>query len=239
MRSPISMATLTGIAVAAAVSGPWAQGARPGDLRPFVVGLAAKDGDEPTCSGVVVGRCAVATAAHCVVGEPPLRVQLADGTARNVVRVRSHPGYRLSNDGEPIDDVAVLGLDAPVPGDPLPIDLGDGASWSGGAVAAAGVAGGAFRQSSAYARPRGVAAFVTHDGGRLCHGDSGGPVAAWRGRRWVLVGLTSATVDALGGCSRGLIHVRTAAHASFFRAAGVFDGAGGCDATTAASAARL
>lgn len=136
------------------------------------------------CSGTAIGRQEVLTSGHCVDGSGPYYV-VAGGRR---IAVASQSG----NGG-----ATVLHLASPLPGSIVPIAVGDGAGDF--IIAGYGISHESPRAGSAGLRE---ARLVSSGGGALvdprrrgdisasaCMGDSGGPVARFDGRRYVLVGI--------------------------------------------------
>jgi hypothetical protein len=68
------------------------------------------------CGGTLVAPDRLVTAAHCVIGSSPDRLDRirVAGTTRKGVRFALHPEWRRGNGRNVLDDVALIQLDAPV-----------------------------------------------------------------------------------------------------------------------------
>lgn len=99
----------------------------PSDSYRWIAALAESDGgtlyDRQFCGASLISRDWVITAAHCVEGEPPSRLQVVVGLSdlddsssaeiRGVRGVYIHPAY-ADVQGDLLNDIALLLLDAPV-----------------------------------------------------------------------------------------------------------------------------
>ena len=137
------------------------------------------------CSATVVAPLEVLTSNHCIDGSDPYFV-IAGGRR---IRVASHSGYGT---------VARLTLASPLPAGYVPIAT-EGGFGDGGAIVIAGygtavesarAGSGGLRAATLIADGNSGALVDPHRrGASACMGDSGGPVARFDGRRYVLVGI--------------------------------------------------
>jgi hypothetical protein len=184
MRSWISVAAVAAtLALAASDAHAIVRGHGAGGIGRHVVRLVGQGG--LACSATVVGPQEVLTSNHCIDGSDPYFV-VAGGRR---IRVASHSGYGT---------VARLTLASPLPGGYAPIATGGGFG-DGGAIVIAGYGtavesanarGGALRAATLVADGNADALVdPARRGAGACMGDSGGPVARFDGRRYVLLGL--------------------------------------------------
>src|SRR5690349_15497247 len=78
------------------------------------------------CGGTLVAPDRVVTAGHCVRGakvEDLAKIRVG-GVVRTGVRFAMHPDWERRNGAGPLDDVAIIQLDQPVP-NIAPVPLGD------------------------------------------------------------------------------------------------------------------
>ena len=137
------------------------------------------------CSATVIGPQEVLTSNHCIDGSDPYFV-IAGGRR---IKVASHSGYGT---------VARLTLASPLPGGYVPIatagGFGDGGAiviaGYGTGVESANARGWALRAATLVADGNsGALVDPARRGASACMGDSGGPVARFDGRQYVLVGI--------------------------------------------------
>ncbi len=161
----------------------------------------------PFCTGTVVGKRAVLTAAHCVEGVRANRVAFVLGASAfqpealvRITQLVPHPRYdgaRLTNDIA----VAVLAEDAPVSPIPLNTQALD-AGWVGRTLLHVGYGASNGRTGAGSGTKRSVAMPITAIGGtqfaygdrtrNTCFGDSGGPaLLEGAGGSASVVGVTS------------------------------------------------
>lgn len=79
------------------------------------------------CTGTVIARDLVLTAAHCVARQATYRVRLSkDGGVTDVETTRSHPGFSMANyvKSRATADVALVKLKTPLPASVVPASLG-------------------------------------------------------------------------------------------------------------------
>src|SRR5215470_11027349 len=137
------------------------------------------------CSATVIGPQEVLTSSHCIDGSDPYFV-IAGGRR---IRVASHSGY---------GSVARLTLASPLPRAYAPIAT-EGGFGEAGAIVIAGFGtavespharGGGLRAATLVADGNsGALVDPNRRGASACMGDSGGPVARFNGRRYVLVSI--------------------------------------------------
>jgi MYXO-CTERM domain-containing protein len=156
------------------------------------------------CTGVLIAKNVVATAAHCVSPSPPDQVFFGAkpsskrGTFIAVSDHRAHPDF---DEDTLANDIAVVGLAAraPVAAVPVLVEALD-TSWVGRPLRlvgfgapASGAENDLHKRSGATTIERlGDADFVFRPGpSQTCNGDSGGPAFATVGDREVVVGLAS------------------------------------------------
>jgi hypothetical protein len=169
---------------------------------PAVVALLVRG--QVFCTGVLIAKNVVATAAHCVSPSPPDQVFFGAkpsskrGTFIAVSDHRAHPDF---DEDTLANDIAVVGLATRAPVAPVPVLVGaPDASWVGRPLRlvgfgapASGAENDLRKRSGATTIERlGDADFVFRPGpSQTCNGDSGGPAFATVGDREVVVGLAS------------------------------------------------
>jgi hypothetical protein len=194
----------------------------PNGLRRSVVSIENSLGE--LCSGVVVGRDLVLTAAHCVMDRAAYRVTALNRAFKRqrfkVAALAIHPTFvpGTTPRTQPGIDLAVVKLDRPLGPDFLPldpraagrIDVGDQVTIAGFGVLTERARGTArtLRQTNLVSLgPIEVAnrVLIVADRNRLaettgagaCRGDSGGPILAATGGGYQLYGITSWSSGAL------------------------------------------
>lgn len=188
----------------------------PNGLRRSVVSIENSAGE--LCSGALISRNLVLTAAHCVIERASYRVSVVNrafGQQRfKVAAMATHPTFVAGTTPrtQPGVDLAVLKLETPVGSDFLPldpdlagkIDIGDQVTIAGYGVLSEG-----RRQSARTLRQTNLVSLgpievgnrvlIVVDGERLaetsgagaCRGDSGGPILAARRNSYLLYGIVS------------------------------------------------
>jgi hypothetical protein len=152
------------------------------------------------CSATVIGRQQLLTANHCVEGTGPFFVV----TGGSRIAVASHA---------PKGQVTLLTLASPLPANYVPIEAGDAAGDSTYTIAGYGTAHEAERMRSAGLREARLVPDSRYGGlvdpkrrgpisASACMGDSGGPVAKFDGKRYVLVGIVERVSNyaGIGAC---------------------------------------
>ncbi len=194
----------------------------PNGLRRSVVAIENSLGE--LCSGVIVERDLVLTAAHCVIDRAAYRVTALNRAFRpqrfNVAALAIHPTFvpGTTPRTQPGIDLAVVKLDRPLGSDYLPldplqagrIDIGAGVTIAGYGVLSERARGTArtLRQTNLVSLgPIEVAnrVLIVADQTRLaettgagaCRGDSGGPILAATSSGYQLYGITSWSSGAL------------------------------------------
>lgn len=203
-------------------------GGQPTSAYP-AVGALTKYGS-PFCTGTVVAKRAVVTAAHCLRGQDASSIRFALGSNGNspqvalrVSRVVVHPAFDPANVKNDIG-VVILSQDAPVT--PIPINDSMSSDWVGrslvfvgfGATNGNGYGGGTKRVVSIPVSAIGSTQFAYEDSTRnTCFGDSGGPAFASDSDG----GLFLAGVTSFGDryCTQYGVDTRVDAYASFIAAA--------------------
>jgi hypothetical protein len=152
-----------------------------GGIGRHVVRLVGQGG--LACSATVIGRQEVLTSSHCIDGSDPYFV-IAGGRR---IRVASHGGG--------YGGAARLTLASALPGGYEPIAMGGGGAGSltiagyGTAVESSRPSTGTLRAANLVGTGSGALVDPRGRGASACMGDSGGPVARFDGRRYVLVAI--------------------------------------------------
>jgi secreted trypsin-like serine protease len=189
---------------------------------PAVVALVDPQG-AVTCTGTVVARDRVLTAAHCVALGPLPRIFVgsdpaAAGTWIDVAEAELHPDYLIPQPGT--HDLALLRLADDAEVEPLPLATGSPAPGAGEPIRIVGfglpaAAGGAtIKRSGTTTVTAGDERTFSSapDPALTCYGDSGGPALADGGDREQVVGV-AASGDS--ECSVMARHTRIDTYADF------------------------
>jgi secreted trypsin-like serine protease len=194
----------------------------PNGLRRSVVAIENSLGE--LCSGVVVGRDLVLTAAHCVIDRASYRVTGLNRAFRpqrfNVAALAIHPTFVAGTTPrtQPGIDLAVVKLDRPLGADYLALDPSQAGRIDVGAgvtIAGYGVLSERARSTARTLRQTNLVSLgpievanrvlIVADRNRLaetsgagaCRGDSGGPILAATSSGYQLYGITSWSSGAL------------------------------------------
>jgi hypothetical protein len=187
-----------------------------GSISRHVVKLV---GHNLLCTATVIGRQQLLTANHCVEGPGPFFV--IAGSSR--IAVAGHV---------PSGQTTLLTLASPLPGQFIPIAMGsDAATDSTFTIAGYGTAREAERMHSAGLKEARLVADSRYGGlvdpnrhgpisASACMGDSGGPVAKFDGKRYVLVGIVERVSNYAGiGACGFLTHFSAVSGSSNFASA--------------------
>jgi hypothetical protein len=186
-----------------------------GSISKHVVKLV---GHNLLCTATVIGRQQLLTANHCVEGSGPFFV--VAGSAR--IAVTSHA---------PSGQTTLLTLASPLPGQFVPIATGDAGTDGAYTIAGYGTAREAERMHSAGLKEARLVADSRYGGlvdpnrhgtisASACMGDSGGPVAKFDGKRYVLVGIVERVSNYAGiGACGFLTHFSAVSGANNFASA--------------------
>jgi hypothetical protein len=193
----------------------------PSGLRRHVVQIKGPGGTQ--CSGTVIGRRLILTAAHCfMAGRGDYVIRALDPNFRfryaNATQVALHPGFDVSALGTnaPLNDIALLRSDRDFPAwlEPVPVTAGlaNGGEFMDVVVAGFGMNRDHVVSSAGRLREMRFAMLdqmmdsskllflldrSTRSKNRraaICRGDSGGPVFRREGSHYVLVGVVSAVI---------------------------------------------
>lgn len=181
---------------------PIVNGAECSSSRTAVVLLNARDAGGfavGACSGTIISRRAILTAAHCLDGETALvRVWLGSGAEIPAQSFVLHPTY-VANPSTGLD-VGIVRMAEDLPREPVPILTGREAQVGETAV----IAGWGRDQSSIPATLRAGSTAISavntffletlfsQTAAAICSGDSGGPLLISDNGRWAIAGISSA-----------------------------------------------
>ena len=191
------VAASAAIIFAPSEAGAVIRGHTAGNISRHVVKLI---GHNLLCTATVVGRQQALTANHCVEGPGPLYV-VAGGRQ---IAVTSHTGS---------GQATLLTLASPLPASVEPIATGDAPGNATLTIAGYGTAQESKNMHSAGLREAQLVADARYGGlvdphrrgpisASACMGDSGGPVARFDGKRYVLVGIVErvSNYQGIGAC---------------------------------------
>jgi secreted trypsin-like serine protease len=182
MKNWISVAVSAALLTMASEAQAIVRGHGAGAIGRHVVRLVGRGG--LSCSATVIGRQEVLTSSHCLDGSDPYFV-IAGGRR---IRVTSYGGY---------GSAARLVLASSLPGHYAAISMEDSSADTGTltiagygtAVESSRARTGALRAATLVSAGADALVDAKRRGVSACMGDSGGPVARFDGRRYVLVGI--------------------------------------------------
>ena len=173
------------------------RGRQAGGISRHVVKLI---GHNLLCTATVIGRQQVLTANHCVEGAGPFFVVTSAGK----IAVTGH---------SPSGQATLLTLASPLPASAEPIATGEAQGDGSYTIAGYGTAAESARMHSAGLREARLVTDAKYGGlvdphrrgpisASACMGDSGGPVARFDGKRYVLVGIVErvSNYSGIGAC---------------------------------------
>lgn len=173
------------------------RGRQAGGISRHVVKLI---GHNLLCTATVIGRQQVLTANHCVEGPGPFFVVTSAGK----IAVTGHT---------PSGQATLITLASPLPASAEPIATGDAPGDGSYTIAGYGTATESARMHSAGLREARLVTDAKYGGlvdpnrrgpisASACMGDSGGPVARFDGKRYVLVGIVErvSNYQGIGAC---------------------------------------
>jgi|GEM_PF-865576 len=207
--SPVAALLLCGIAFPCLALGGHASG-KNAALAPHLVMVLGRAGQRHNaCTGSIVSRSIILTAAHCVAGKRDVVIAYAENGSHVLQRVKAraiHPGF--SDNARVSIDLALLQLEGALPARFQPVTLDDGAGVHavGASQIVAGfgletdgdeASAGILRSARVSVLPKlyprflrlGQAAGGGLDDFAICTGDSGGPVFATTGASPLQVGV--------------------------------------------------
>jgi secreted trypsin-like serine protease len=174
-----------------------------------LLNMRARDGaGVGSCTGTIITRRVILTAAHCLDGEVfVVRVWLGSGAEIVAESFEGHSGYTTNNTTHL--DVGIVRVAEDLPRNPVPLLLSRDARVGEQAIVTGwgrdlNLAGSTLRAGttsiSAVRNTIVETEFSTSTGG-ICSGDSGGPILLSEGGTWSIGGITSAAT--VSSCNSG------------------------------------
>ncbi len=194
-----------------------------------VVQLELRNGNRiGLCSGTVISKRAVLTAAHCLVGVSGVVVHA--GSVRSVASsYHYHPDYNAKNNDSPeSNDIGIVSLDSNLPTRVIGIVSVNTTFVSGEKAIIAGYGNDEHQRAGILragtmtltsASTEGIYSYFDGSGSNSCSGDSGGPYLVKRNGEWLIAGTTSwGTVErCLAGDRSFFANVASPSNQNFIR----------------------